>query len=591
MKDAPALDGDTPAQGARSVASGILWSRLAGLLRESLLRSVLALGPAADAFAAALRIPNVLQNLLGEGSLSASFIPVYSRLLGEGRDEEAGKVAGAVAGLMAVLSGGLALFGIIFARPLTSLLAPGFDGARHELTVDLIRVTTAGVGFLVLSAWCLGVLNSHRRFFLPYVAPVLWNAAQIVVLAAALVGDWDPTGAARALAWGLVVGGFLQFAVQAVAVRRLAPDLRPSLAYSDPGVVEVRRRFVPAVMGRGVVQVSGYVDLILASLLATGAVAALMSAQALYLLPLSLFAMSVAAAELPEMSRAVDPSVLASRATDALRRTAFFTLFSGVAYVAVGELVVEALFGGGAFDADDARVVWLVLAAYSLGLPATSVSRVLQGTCHSVGDTAGPARVAGIRVAVAAVVGLVLMFQFDEVHVLDGAFGSGPIGFGEQAGLAPHLGAVGLALGSAVAAWVELGLVRMSQFDEVHVLDGSFGTGGITDGLAPHLGAVGLALGSAVAAWVELGLLTGRARSAAPGLHSPAGALGSLAVPAALAFVVGAAAKYVVGGLPAVFGAPLALGVSGLVYVAASFRMDVPEAHLILGPIRRRLWR
>ena len=539
MKDAPARDGDTPAQGARSVASGILWSRLAGLLRESLLRSVLALGPAADAFSAALRIPNVLQNLLGEGSLSASFIPVYSRLLGEGRDEEAGKVAGAVAGLMAVLSGGLALFGIIFARPLTSLLAPGFDGARHELTVDLIRVTTAGVGFLVLSAWCLGVLNSHRRFFLPYVAPVLWNAVQIVVLAAALVGDWDPTGAARALSWGLVVGGFLQFAVQAVAVRRLAPDLRLSLAYSDPGVVEVRRRFVPAVMGRGVVQVSGYVDLILASLLATGAVAALMSAQALYLLPLSLFAMSVAAAELPEMSRAVDPSVLASRATDALRRTAFFTLFSGVAYVAVGELVVEALFGWGAFDADDARVVWLVLAAYSLGLPATSVSRVLQGTCHSVGDTAGPARVAGIRVAVAAVVGLVLMFQFDEVHVLDG----------------------------------------------------SFGTGGITDGLAPHLGAVGLALGSAVAAWVELGLLTGRARSAAPGLHSPAGALGSLAVPAALAFVVGAAAKYVVGGLPAVFGAPLALSVSGLVYVAASFRMDVPEAHLVLGPIRRRLWR
>ena len=125
MKDAPALDGDTSARGARSVASGILWSRLAGLLRESLLRSVLALGPAADAFSAALRIPNVLQNLLGEGSLSASFIPVYSRLLGEGRDEEAGKVAGAVAGLMAVLSGGLALFGIIFARPLTYLLAPG----------------------------------------------------------------------------------------------------------------------------------------------------------------------------------------------------------------------------------------------------------------------------------------------------------------------------------------------------------------------------------------------------------------------------------------------------------------------------------
>ncbi|MBL78205.1 MAG: murein biosynthesis integral membrane protein MurJ [Acidimicrobiaceae bacterium] len=541
MEEAPTADGGEHPQGARSVASGILWSRLAGLLRESLLRSVLGLGPAADAFGAALRIPNVLQNLLGEGSLSASFIPVYSRLLGEGRDEEAGRVAGAVAGLMAVLSGGLALFGIVFARPLTSLLAPGFDGPRHELTIDLIRVTTAGVGFLVLSAWCLGVLNSHRRFFLPYVAPVLWNGAQILVLLAALFADWEAEGAARALAWGLVAGGLLQFGIQALAVRTLLPELRPGLDRKDPGVVEVRRRFVPAVLGRGVVQLSGYVDLVLASLLATGAVAALLSAQALYLLPLSLFALSVAAAELPEMSRAGDTAALAGRTSAALRRTAFFTVFSGVAYVAVGEPIVDALFGWGAFDADDARVVWLVLAAYSLGLPATSVSRVLQGTCHSVGDTAGPARIAGIRVVVAAVVGVALMFQFDEVWVLDGDFGTGTLGIGTAAA-------------------------------------------------APHLGAAGLALGSAVAAWVELGLLSGRARRAAADLPSPAGALGSLAVPASLAFLTGAAAKLLLGGLHPLLAAPLALGVAGLVYLAAAFRTGVPEAHLMLGPIRRRLW-
>ncbi len=357
MEEAPTADGGERPQGARSVASGILWSRLSGLLRESLLRSVLGLGPAADAFGAALRIPNVLQNLLGEGSLSASFIPVYSRLLGEGRDEEAGRVAGAVAGLMAVLSGGLALFGIVFARPLTSLLAPGFDGPRHELTIDLIRVTTAGVGFLVLSAWCLGVLNSHRRFFLPYVAPVLWNGAQVLVLLAALFADWEAEGAARALAWGLVAGGLFQFGIQALAVRTLLPELRPSLDRKDPGVVEVRRRFVPAVLGRGVVQLSGYVDLVLASLLATGAVAALLSAQALYLLPLSLFALSVAAAELPEMSRTGDTAALAGRASAALRRTAFFTVFSAVAYVAVGEPIVDALFGWGAFDGDDGQAV------------------------------------------------------------------------------------------------------------------------------------------------------------------------------------------------------------------------------------------
>ena len=190
-----------PRSGSSAVASGIALSRLAGLVRESLLRSVLALGPAADAFAAALRIPNLLQNLLGEGSLSASFIPVYSRLLGEGRDDEAGRVAGAVAGLLTALAGGLVVVAIVLARPLAVLLAPGFEGRRLDLTVDLMRITTGGLGLLVLSAWCLGVLNSHRRFFLPYVAPVLWNIAQIAVLAAAAFGDWSPRQAAVALAW------------------------------------------------------------------------------------------------------------------------------------------------------------------------------------------------------------------------------------------------------------------------------------------------------------------------------------------------------------------------------------------------------
>ena len=122
-----------------------------------------------------MRIPNLLQNLLGEGSLSASFIPVYSRLLGEGRRDEAGKVAAAVAGLLTALAGGLVVVAIVAARPLATLLAPGFEGARLDLTVDLLRITTGGLGLLVLSAWCLGILNSHGRFFLPYVAPVLWN--------------------------------------------------------------------------------------------------------------------------------------------------------------------------------------------------------------------------------------------------------------------------------------------------------------------------------------------------------------------------------------------------------------------------------
>ncbi|SUZ91746.1 uncharacterized protein METZ01_LOCUS44600 [marine metagenome] len=538
-------------RGSSAVAAGIALSRLSGLLRESLLRSVLALGPAADAFAAALRIPNLLQNLLGEGSLSASFIPVYSRLLGEGRDDEAGRVAGAVAGLLAALAGGLVVVSILAARPLAVLLAPGFEGRRLDLTVDLLRITTGGLGLLVLSAWCLGVLNSHGRFFLPYVAPVLWNAAQVAVLAVAAFGNWSPRGAAIALAWGLVAGGALQFGVQAVAVWRLAPDLRPSFGRGNAAVADVRRRFGPAVLGRGVLQLSGYLDLVLASLLVTGAVAGLLSAQMLYALPVALFATSVAVAELPEMSRLASASGLADRALAARRRTAFFVAFCTVAYLVLGESIVGALFGWGAFDADDTRAVALVLAAYSLGLPAVASSRIFQNTLYAVGDTSGPARIAAARVCLAAVVGIALMFPLDRV--------------------AAHGGAL-------------LTLDGVGWF-------GPLNAGIRTGSPDPHLGAVGLALGSACAAWLELALLSRRCRRSVDGTSGPTAVMSRLAPATGAAVVVALGVRWATDGLPAIAAAPIGLAVAGCTYVLVASATGVDEADLVIGPLRRRLRR
>src|SRR5690606_9129531 len=178
----PAVATRPNARGSMLVAAGIFLSRIAGLLRETVIGTVLGTTPAADAFKAALRIPNLMQNLMGEGVLSASFIPVYARLRAEGRDEEAGRLAGAIAGLLAALTGVISLVGVVFAAPLTDLLVPGFAEDKYELTVQLTRIMFPGIGFLVLSAWCLGVLNSHKQFFLSYVAPVLWNVAQIAAL-------------------------------------------------------------------------------------------------------------------------------------------------------------------------------------------------------------------------------------------------------------------------------------------------------------------------------------------------------------------------------------------------------------------------
>ena len=462
-KESSSISGNS---GAKKIGAGILLSRLTGLLRESLLRSVLGLGPAADAFAAALRIPNLLQNLLGEGSLSSSFIPVYSKLLSEGKEKEAGKAAGAVAGLLIAFTGALTLLGILLAKPIAKILTPGFTSEKLDLTADLIKITTAGIGFLVLAAWCLGVLNSHRKFFLSYVAPVIWNAAQIVILFIAASRDWDPTKAAKAAAWGLLLGGIAQLLFQFSGVVKLRTKIRFSFSWNDTHVREIIKRFNPAIIGRGVVQISAYFDLVLASLLVTGAVAALMSAQVLYILPISLFALSIAAAELPEMSRNTGNENLSSRLNQGVKQTSFLMLLTSVIYLSVGDQIIGIIFQWGSFSRDDSIVVAITLAAYSLGMPAIGISRIYQSALYANGDTKTPAFSATLRVIISLLLGLLLMFPLDRLFIANATLEKepgeilgdwGPLSesirsFPEN----PHLGAVGLAFASAIAAWLEM---------------------------------------------------------------------------------------------------------------------------------------
>ena len=541
------------ASGPLLVALGIGASRLAGLGRETVASRLLGNTAAGDAFAVAMRIPNMLQNLLGEGVLSASFVPVYSQLLEEADEDgpgrhDPGRVAGAVvAALMVVVGLAVALI-VTLARPITFVLAPGLEGERFDLAVSLVRLTALGTGFAVLSAWCLGVLNSHRRFFLSYAAPVLWNAVQVGALVTAWILAFDLDGVARALAWGVAGGGLAQLLVQLPLTLRLARGLRLRWMRGHAGLREIRRRFGPAVLGRGVVQVSAYFDLVLASLLATGAVAALYRAQILYMLPVSLFAMSVAAAELPEMSRLTgDPVALAHRTRLAMRRVAFWMLLAASLYVAAGDLVVGLLFEGGVFEEADTVLVWFVVGAYALGLPATGVSRVLQNACYARGDTSGPARIAAVRVTVAAAVGLLVMFPLDRVIV-------GPDG------LLGAADALGLAWALPVAERAADDVVR--------------------------LGAVGLALGSAVAAWTEIVLLARRARFEAETVY----ALAAPATAAALCLVAAAALKLAVAGWPVLVAAPLVGAAATAVYAVAAHRQGLAEAGLLLQPARRIIW-
>ena len=458
------------ARASGAVGAAILLSRLAGLLREKLLAFHLGTGLAAEAFRAALRIPNLLQNLLGDGVLSGAFVPTYARMVDEGRTEEAGRLAGAVAALLVLVTGVLVTVGVLLADPLTRLLTPGFPAGSDKaaLTATLVRVLTPSLGFLVLAAWSLGVLNAHRRFFRAYVAPVLWNASIIVALTVGAAVGRGGDDLALTVAGGALAGAVLQLASQLPAVRRLTRLAWPRLRSTVPGLRQVLRASVGVIAGRGVVQLSAYLDLAIASLLAAGAVAALGYAQVLYLLPVSLFGMSVAAAALPDLAARRpdhDPRHLAG-VDRGLARIAAFVVPTVAAYLFLARELVTVLYGGGAFGAPAVRQVAAVLMAYAVGLLATTQSRLLQSTLHAMDDTRTPALVAAVRVGVATVVGVLLMLWLDAFRWdADGLVRVAEPGTLDRTARAAaaslhRLGAVGLALGASVGAWTEWWLLR-----------------------------------------------------------------------------------------------------------------------------------
>lgn len=453
--DRPQTDSRTS---ARLVATGILLSRIAGLIREVVFARYLGTSLPASAFRAALRLPNILQNLLGEGTLSASFIPVYSDLLERGEKRAAGRLAGAVFALLLAVAGAFAVIGVTLAPVFVRIFFWGFSGELREVTIRCVRIIFPMTGLLVVSAWALGILNSHRRFFVSYAAPIVWNVAIIATLVA-FGGRLAGSDLVVAVSWGALLGGLLQFLVQLPWVLRLERSLRVGMDITSPAVRKVLDNAGPAVLGRGVVQLSAYLDLWLASFLFEGAVASLGFAQALYVLPISLFGMAVAAAELPEMSRqaAAHSEALRARVEAGVRRMAVLVVPSFVGYVVLGDIIVAALYQRGRFLPVDTLLVWIILAAYSFGLLASTTTRLYSSAFYALGDTRSPAKIAAIRVTIAAALGAVLMLFAERFAMVAPA--SIVVNAGDAEGLRP-LGAAGLASAAAVAAWVEWTLLR-----------------------------------------------------------------------------------------------------------------------------------
>jgi putative peptidoglycan lipid II flippase len=442
----------------------ILVSRVFGIVRESLRARYLgATGTiVADAWTNAIRIPNLLQNLLGEGALSASFIPVYARLLAEGDEEEAGRLAGAVAAILFATMVVLVALGVIFAPQIVHVIASEFEGEKLALTIMLTRILFPGAALFVLGAWCIGVLTSHRKMAMAYLAPVMWNLAMIAAFL------WfgrrlEIVPLVTTVAWASVVGAALQVGFQLPSVLSAVNRLKLRLDVRRDSVRQVLRNLGPVALSRGAVQIGQFFDLWIANRLPLGAPTLLMSAQTITMLPISLFGIAVSAAELPEMSSVMGSETermakLRERLVSGVRRIAFFVIPSAVAFVALGDVIVRVLYEGKRFTPLDTRFTWGILAASAFGLLASTMGRLYSSAYFAMHDTRRPFRIALVRISLSITLGYILAVPVTTALGID-----------------QRWGAAALALSAGTAGWVEFALLRRGLRERVGSMSMPFG--------------------------------------------------------------------------------------------------------------------
>ena len=486
----------TAGRSAGLVAAGIMVSRLFGLVRTWAFARYLGVGAANDAYTAAVRIPNFVRTLLGEGAISASFIPVYSAALERGDPKAARALAGALLGILLAAVSLLTLLGILLAPALVSIFAGGMSAETEALAVRLTRVMFPMTGLMVLSGWCLGIQNSHRRFFMSYASAALWSVAQIVLLfgwggAGGEAGDrallglgeriHDTTRLAWWLAWATLAGAVLQIAAQLPEVIALVRPMRITLDPNAPGVRAVLRNFIPVVVALSAVQISGFIDLRIASELPDGAISSMTFASQLYTLPVSLFGLSVAAASLPDFSRdsLLAREVLIGRLRSGWVRILFYIIPCTVVFVLFGDLVITLLLQSGRFSASDTRVVHRILAAYAVGLIGFSSVKLLASAHYAFNDYRTPLRASVVAIVTSAVLAVSLALPLR--HSL--------------------IGAAGIALGSALGSYVNLTVLAAGLRRKL----GPLYTRAMWNGTARVVGATAAA---AVAGWLVRGWLS-----------------------------------------------------------------------------------
>jgi len=399
-----------------TVAAGIvgaatLLSRIFGFIRDMVIASIFGAGLSADAFFVAFRIPNLLRRLFAEGSLSITFVPVFSEYLTNSGKNEAFKLALSAVRTLTVLLILVAVAGVLLSPLIVRLIAPGFSATpgKLALTITLTRMMFPYIVFIGLVALFMGILNVLGHFAAPALAPVCLNIAMIgsVFLIAPFMSD-----PILGVAIGVIIGGLLQLLLQVPFLISKGFIFWKKASFYHPGLKKIGTLMLPTILGAAVYQINILVGTLLASLLPQGSVSYLYYADRLVQFPLGIFAIAIATAVLPTLSRqaaAKDADALRETFAYAIRLVLFITIPAMIGLIVLREPIVALLFKRGAFDAETVRQTAVALLYYCVGLWAFSAVRVVVSTFYALQDTRTPVRIAIIAIAANIALSIILM--------------------------------------------------------------------------------------------------------------------------------------------------------------------------------------
>jgi putative peptidoglycan lipid II flippase len=432
------------AQSAGIISLAVMASRVLGLIRDQVFAIFFGAGFHYDAFLTAFRIPNLLRDLFAEGALSSAFVTTFTQVLDRKGGDEARRLSNRVATMMIIIIGAISVFAWFEARTIVGALAPGFFSipGKAELATELTRVMIPFLLFVALAAQAMGILNAHNRFAVPALASAFFNLGSIMggLLLGFVLGPYLGISPIAGMAYGTLLGGFLQFAVQWPSLRKIGFSYRPMLSFTDPGVRQIIGLMGPAVIGTAAVQINVFVNTNFASsiidpatgMVANGPVSWLNYAFRFMQFPIGVFGVAVATAALPQLSRD------SARAEyEEFRRTlahALILIFvlcipSAVGLVVLGRPIIALIFEHGRFNAFDTVQTGNALAAYAVGLTGYAAVKVLSPAFYAVGAARTPMLISLGSIAVNYILNLLLVGPFGHVGLAASTSGVALVNF------------------------------------------------------------------------------------------------------------------------------------------------------------------